>query len=72
MRSTATSRMRVWFMFDVQMLSEPTYDPAKYIMVQPSDDADWYNKSMVATERRAEGRADRVVEVARRALARHR
>ncbi|MYH59187.1 MAG: glycine/betaine ABC transporter substrate-binding protein [Boseongicola sp. SB0675_bin_26] len=40
----------VWFMFDVQMLSEPTYDPAKYIMVQPSDDADWYNKSMVATK----------------------
>ena len=39
-----------WFMFDVQMLSEPTYDPAKYIMVQPSDDADWYNKSMVATK----------------------
>jgi glycine betaine/proline transport system substrate-binding protein len=40
----------VWFMFDVKMLSEPTYDPAKYIMVQPSDDADWYNKSMVATK----------------------
>ena len=40
----------VWFMFDVKMLSEPTYDPAKYIMVQPSDDADWYSKSMVATK----------------------
>ncbi len=40
----------VWFMFDVKMLSEPAYDPAKYIMVQPSDDADWYNKSMVATK----------------------
>ena len=40
----------VWFMFDVQMLSEPAYDPAKYIMVQPSDDADWYSKSMVATK----------------------
>ena len=40
----------VWFMFDVKMLSEPPYDPAKYIMVQPSDDADWYNKSMVATK----------------------
>ena len=40
----------VWFMFDVVMLSEPTYDPAKYIMVQPSDDADWYSKSMVATK----------------------
>ncbi len=40
----------VWFMFDVQMLSEPTYDPANYVMVQPSDDADWYDKSKVATK----------------------
>lgn len=40
----------VWFMFDVEMLTEPTYDPANYIMVQPSDDADWYNKSKVATK----------------------
>ena len=40
----------VWFMFDVKMLSEPTYDPAKYVMVQPSDDPDWYNKSMVASK----------------------
>ena len=40
----------VWFMFDVVMLTEPTYDPAKYVMVQPSDDADWYTKSMVATK----------------------
>ena len=40
----------VWFMFDVQMLTEPTYDPAKYQMVQPSDDADWYENSMVATK----------------------
>ena len=37
----------VWFMFDVVMLSEPTYDAAKYTMVQPSDDADWYEKSSV-------------------------
>ena len=40
----------IWFQFDVVMLSEPTFDPAKYIMVQPSDDADWYNKSSVATK----------------------
>ncbi len=40
----------VWFMFDVEMLSEPAYDEAKYTMVQPSDDADWYNKSSVATK----------------------
>lgn len=40
----------VWFMFDVEMLTEPAYDPAKYVMVQPSDDPDWYNKSMVASK----------------------
>ena len=40
----------VWFMFDVKMLTEPTFDPAKYQMVQPSDDADWYENSMVATK----------------------
>ena len=40
----------VWYMFDVTMLTEPTFDPAKYVMIQPSDDADWYNKSMVATK----------------------
>jgi glycine betaine/proline transport system substrate-binding protein len=32
------------------MLTEPTYDPAKYVMVQPSDDPDWYEKSMVASK----------------------
>jgi glycine betaine/proline transport system substrate-binding protein len=40
----------VWFMFDVVMLTEPTFDPEKYVMVQPSDDADWYEKSMVASK----------------------
>ena len=40
----------VWFMFDVEMLSEPTHDPAKYVMIQPSDDADWYDKSKVASK----------------------
>lgn len=40
----------VWYMFDVVMLTEPTYDPEKYVMVQPSDDPDWYNKSMVASK----------------------
>ena len=40
----------VWVMFDVVMLSEPTYDSAKYTMVQPSDDADWYEKSSVSTK----------------------
>ncbi len=40
----------VWFQFDVKMLSEPTFDPEKYVMIQPSDDADWYEKSSVATK----------------------
>jgi len=40
----------VWFMFDVEMLTEPTFDAAKYNMIQPSDDADWYEKSSVATK----------------------
>ncbi|MDE0308320.1 MAG: hypothetical protein OXI60_00605 [Acidiferrobacterales bacterium] len=40
----------IWYMFDVEMLSEPTYDPEKYVMVQPSDSADWYENSMVATK----------------------
>lgn len=40
----------VWYMFDVTMLTEPAYDPEKYVMFQPSDDADWYEKSMVASK----------------------
>lgn len=40
----------VWFMFDVVMLTEPTYDPEKYVMVQPSDDPDWFTKSFVASK----------------------
>lgn len=40
----------IWFMFDVVMLNEPPHDPAKYVMVQPDNDPDWYNKSMVASK----------------------
>ncbi|MGB5706511.1 MAG: glycine betaine ABC transporter substrate-binding protein [Arenicellales bacterium] len=40
----------IWYMFDVYMLSEPTYDPANYVMVQPSDSPDWYQESKVATK----------------------
>ncbi len=40
----------VWYQFDVVMLSEPSFDPAKYQMIQPSDDADWYEKSSVSTK----------------------
>ena len=50
MPSTATSPMPIWYMFDVYMLSEPTYDPEKYVMVQPSDSPDWYKESMVASK----------------------
>lgn len=40
----------VWFMYDVYMLTEPKYDPAKYIMKQPSDSPDWYKESKVASK----------------------
>jgi len=40
----------IWYMFDVTMLTEPKYDPAKYHMVQPSDSPDWYTDSSVATK----------------------
>ncbi len=40
----------IWYMFDVYMLSEPKYDPAMYVMMQPSDSPDWYEKSKVATK----------------------
>jgi hypothetical protein len=37
-------------MSDVVMLEEPPYDPAKYKMIQPKADADWYKKSYVASK----------------------
>ena len=40
----------IWYMFDVVMLSEPTHDPAKYKMIQPSDSANWYDESYVASK----------------------
>jgi len=40
----------IWYMFDVYMLTEPKFDAAKYIMVQPSDSPDWYDESKVATK----------------------
>jgi glycine betaine/proline transport system substrate-binding protein len=40
----------IWYMFDVVMLTEPTFDPAKYKMVQPSDSPNWYDESHVATK----------------------
>ena len=40
----------IWYMFDVVMLTEPTHDPEKYKMVQPSDSANWYDESYVASK----------------------
>ncbi len=40
----------IWYMFDVKMLTEPTYNPENYKMFQPSDSPDWYKKSYVASK----------------------
>ncbi|MEM7211149.1 MAG: glycine betaine ABC transporter substrate-binding protein, partial [Pseudomonadota bacterium] len=40
----------IWYMFDVVMLSEPTHDPEKYKMVQPSDSPNWKDESFVASK----------------------
>lgn len=40
----------IWAMFDVVMLTEPKNDPAKYKMIQPSDSANWYEESFVASK----------------------
>ena len=40
----------IWFMHDIVMLEEPGFEPAKYVMIQPSDDPDWFEKSKVQTE----------------------
>ena len=40
----------IWGMADVVMLEEPKFDAAKYKMVQPKEDADWYKKSYVASK----------------------
>ena len=62
----------IWYMFDIYMLSEPKYDPAKYVMVQPSDSPDWFKKSKVATKDASEERANRVVQLAQGAVTGHR
>jgi glycine betaine/proline transport system substrate-binding protein len=40
----------IWYMFEIEMLKEPKYDPKKYVMFQPSDSDNWYNKSHVETK----------------------
>ena len=39
----------IWFMFDLVMLTEPAHDPEKYRMIQPSESANWYEESFVAS-----------------------
>lgn len=36
-------------LYDVTMIEEPEHDPATYKIVQPDQDADWYNKSSITT-----------------------
>lgn len=40
----------IWFQHDIVRLSEPAFDPEQYIAIQPSDDPDWFENSMVMTE----------------------
>lgn len=40
----------IWFQHDIVRLSEPAFDPAQYIALQPSDDPDWFENSTVMTE----------------------
>jgi len=39
----------IWFMHDIVQLDEPRHDPAKYKVVQASEDPDWLAKSKVET-----------------------
>lgn len=36
-------------LYDVTMIEEPEYDEAQYKIVQPDEDADWYNKSKITS-----------------------
>ena len=40
----------IWYMYDVVTLEEPPFDAEKYVMVQPKEDPDWFEKSTVMTE----------------------
>lgn len=39
----------VFHLYSLNMLEEPAYDSAKYIMVQPNEDPEWFTKSSVTT-----------------------
>ena len=36
-------------LYSLTMLEEPAYDPANHIIVQPNEDADWFDKSRIMT-----------------------
>ena len=36
-----------WFVFDMVQLEEPPYDPAKYTIVNPNEDPEWFEKSSI-------------------------
>lgn len=40
----------IWYMYDVVTLEEPPFDPEKYVMIQPKEDPDWFEKSRVMSE----------------------
>ena len=39
----------LWKLYDLTRIGEPPYDPAKYTIVQPNEDPDWYAKSKILT-----------------------
>ena len=66
----------IWFMHDIVQLDEPAHDPAKYNVVQASEDPDWLAKSKVETadaprevqiafSKSLEGRAPTIVKLLR-------
>ena len=46
-------------LYDVTMIEEPEHDPEQYTIVQPDEDADWYDKSSITT-----GDSQKTVKVA--------
>lgn len=38
-----------WFVFDMVRLEEPAFDPAKYKMIQPTEDPKWFEKSKITS-----------------------
>ncbi|MEX3009553.1 glycine betaine ABC transporter substrate-binding protein [Hoeflea sp. TYP-13] len=36
-------------LYDVTMIEEPEHDPSQYTIIQPDQDADWYNKSQITS-----------------------